>query len=63
MKVIKDKLVIGTMDGGAAVKNRNLFVKVTMESGLSDNRIEAIEAADEGAWVGTVNGLNLVEVR
>ncbi len=63
LKVIKDKLVIGTMDGGVAIKIRNLFVKVTMENGLSDNRIEAIEAADEGAWVGTVNGLNLVEVR
>jgi hypothetical protein len=63
LKVIKDKLVIGTMDGGAAIKIRNLFVKVNMENGLSDNRIEAVEAADEGAWVGTVNGLNLVEVR
>jgi len=63
LKVIKDKLVVGTMDGGAAVKVRNLFVKVNMENGLSDNRIEAVEAADEGAWVGTINGLNLVEVR
>ena len=63
LKVLKDKLVVGTMDGGAAIKIRNLFVKVNMENGLSDNRIEAVEAADEGAWVGTVNGLNLVEVR
>ena len=63
LKVIKDKLVIGTMDGGMSIKARNLFVNVTMEQGLTDNRIEAIGAADEGAWVGTVNGLNLVEVR
>ena len=63
LKVIKDKLVIGTMDGGISIRDRNRFMNVTMEQGLTDNRIEAIGAADEGAWVGTVNGLNLVEVR
>jgi len=63
LKVIKDKLVVGTMDGGISIRDRNRFVNVTMEQGLTDNRIEAIGAADEGAWVGTVNGLNLVELR
>lgn len=63
LKVVNGKLLIGTMDAGLSIKVRNLFVNVGMDKGLSDNRIEAIEAADEGAWVGTVNGLNLVEVR
>lgn len=63
LKVVKEKLVVGTMDAGLSIKSRNVFTNVTMENGLTDNRIEAIEAADEGAWVGTVNGLNLVEVR
>ncbi len=63
LKVIGGKLLVGTMDAGLSIKVRNLFVNVGMDKGLSDNRIEAIEAADGGAWVGTVNGLNLVEVR
>jgi hypothetical protein len=63
LKVIKDKLVIGTMDGGISIKDRNRFVNVAVEQGLTDNRIEAIGVADEGAWVGTINGLNLVEIR
>ena len=63
LKVIKGKLLVGTMDRGLSIKVRNLFVNVGMEQGLTDNRIEAIAEADEGAWVGTVNGLNLVEVR
>lgn len=63
LKVIKGKLVVGTMDRGLSIKIRNLFVNVGMEKGLTDNRIEAIAEADEGAWVGTVNGLNLVEIR
>lgn len=63
LKVIKEKLLAGTMDGGLSIGIRGRFFNVSMEQGLTDNRIEAIEAADEGAWVGTVNGLNLVEVR
>ncbi len=63
LKVVGGKLLIGTMDAGLSIKVRNLFVNVGMDKGLSDNRIETIEAADGGAWVGTVNGLNLVEVR
>jgi ligand-binding sensor domain-containing protein len=63
LKVVREKLVIGTMDAGLSIRFRNVFTNVTMEKGLTDNRIEAIEAADEGVWVGTVNGLNLVEVR
>jgi hypothetical protein len=63
LKVIKGKLLVGTMDKGLSIKIRNLFVNVGMEKGLTDNRIEAIAEADEGAWVGTVNGLNLVEIR
>lgn len=63
LKAIKDKLLVGTMDGGLSIGARGRFFGITTEQGLSDNRIEAIEAADEGAWVGTVNGLNLVEVR
>lgn len=63
LKVIRGKLLIGTMDRGLSIKIRNLFVNVGMEKGLTDNRIEAIAEADEGAWVGTVNGLNLVEIR
>lgn len=63
LKVVKGKLVVGTMDRGLSIKIRNLFVNVGIDKGLTDNRIEAIAEADEGAWVGTVNGLNLVEIR
>ena len=63
LKVVKGKLVVGTMDQGVSIRTGKLFVNVNTQNGLTDNRVEAIEAADEGAWVGTVNGLNLVEVR
>jgi len=63
LKVIKEKLLVGTMDGGLSIGIRGRFFSVSTEQGLTDNRIETIEAANEGAWVGTVNGLNLVEVR
>jgi hypothetical protein len=63
LKVVKNKLLVGTMDGGLSIGTRGRFFGVSMEQGLSDQRVEAIEEADEGAWVGTVNGLNLVEIR
>jgi hypothetical protein len=63
LEVVKGKLVVGTMDSGASIRQGRLFVNVTMASGLTDNRIEALEADDAGVWVGTINGLNLVEVR
>ncbi len=63
LKVVNGKLLVGTMDKGLSIRAGNLFVNVGTEQGLSDNRVEAIEGSAEGAWVGTVNGLNLVEVR
>jgi hypothetical protein len=63
LKVVKGKLVVGTMQNGLAIRQGRLFVNVSMANGLSDDRVEALEADDRGVWVGTINGLNLVEVR
>jgi hypothetical protein len=63
LKVIKGKLVVGTMQNGLSIRQGRLFVNATMATGLSDDRIETLEADERGVWVGTINGLNLVEVR
>jgi ligand-binding sensor domain-containing protein len=63
LKVVKGKLVVGTMQNGLSIRQGRLFVNATMATGLSDDRIEALEADERGVWVGTINGLNLVEVR
>ena len=63
LKVVKGRLLVGTMDAGLSIRTRRGFQNVSAANGLSDPRITAIGEADEGAWVGTVNGLNLVEVR
>jgi hypothetical protein len=63
LKVVKGKLVVGTMQSGVSIRQGRLFVNVSMATGLTDDRVEALEADDRGVWVGTINGLNLVEVR
>lgn len=63
LQVIRGKLVVGTMDQGVSVKVRNQFINTGSAQGLSDDRVTVIAAGEEGAWVGTLNGLNLVEVR
>ncbi len=63
LKVVKGKLVVGTMQNGLSIRQGRLFVNVTMANGLTDDRVEALDADDRGVWVGTINGLNLVEVR
>lgn len=63
LKVVKGKLVVGTMQNGLSIRQGRLFVNATMATGLSDDRVEALEADERGVWVGTINGLNLVEVR
>ncbi len=63
LRTIKGRLLVGTADGGLSVRTGDRFETLSVEQGLSDPRIEAIEAAPEGAWVATVNGLNLVTIR
>ena len=63
LRTIKGKLLVGTADAGFSIRSGEQFEVFSVGQGLSDPRIEAIEAAPEGAWVATVNGLNLVTIR
>jgi len=63
VKGIRGRLFVGTADAGLSIRAGERFETLSAEKGLSDPRIQAIEEAPEGAWVGTVNGLNLVNVR
>ncbi len=63
LRTIKGRLIVGTADAGLSIRMGERFVTFSADQGLSDPRIEAIEEAPEGAWVATVNGLNLVTIR
>ncbi len=63
LRTVKGTLLVGTADAGLSIRAGERFVTLSSEQGLSDPRIEAIEEAPEGAWVATVNGLNLVTIR
>lgn len=63
LRTIRGRLVVGTADNGISIRTGERFVTPSTDQGLSDPRVEAIEAAPEGAWVATVNGLNLVTIR
>ncbi len=63
VRSIKGRLLVGTADAGLSIRTGERFEALSVEQGLSDPRIEAIEAAPEGAWIATVNGLNLVTIR
>lgn len=59
----RGRLLVGTADAGLSIRTGERFETLSADNGLSDPRIQAIEEAPEGAWVGTVNGLNLVTIR
>ncbi len=63
LRTVRGRLLVGTADGGISIRTGERFETLSTDQGLSDPRVEAIEAAPEGAWVGTVNGLNLVTIR
>ncbi len=63
VRAARGRLLVGTADAGLSIRTGERFETLSAEKGLSDPRIEAIEPAPEGAWVGTVNGLNLVTIR
>lgn len=63
LRTIRGRLFVGTADAGLSIRTGERFETLSAEQGLSDPRIEAIEAAPEGAWIATVNGLNLVTIR
>ncbi|MFA6148383.1 MAG: hypothetical protein WC899_09255 [bacterium] len=60
---IRGRLFVGTADAGLSIRTGERFETLSTDRGLSDPRIQAIEEAPEGAWVGTVNGLNLLSIR
>ncbi len=63
LRTVKGRLLVGTADAGLSIRIGERFETLSSDNGLSDPRIQAIEEALEGAWVGTVNGLNLVTIR
>ena len=58
----QENLWIGTHGGGLYWFNNGKFLAYTIQEGLSDNTVNAINEDEEGnLWIGTENGLNCMK--
>jgi two-component sensor histidine kinase len=55
--------ILGTKGSGLIVKNKDSIFQVTRSNGLSSNSITSMWMSGDELWVGTNNGLNLIDIR
>ncbi len=55
--------VLGTKGSGLIVKNNDSIFQLTRSNGLSSNSITSMLLSGHELWVGTNNGLNLIDIR
>lgn len=55
--------ILGTKGSGLIVKNNDSIFQLTRSTGLSSNSITSMLISGHELWVGTNNGLNLIDIR
>lgn len=58
-----DNLYLGTKGNGVLILTEDSIYQINEKTGLSSNQVKTIYVKDHIIWAGTINGLNIIEMK